>query len=93
VNSDICLENLRHVKIAGAASCAAAGGRGLCFSAGTEAKIKNKELAVRQFLYGLILGVASMYCYARLDPVMILDYLNDATQYAVQSTRGYGGKQ
>ena len=42
---------------------------------------------MRQFLYGLILGVASMYCYARLDPVTILDYLNDATQSELGSTK------
>lgn len=48
---------------------------------------------MRQFLYGLILGVASMYCYARLDPAAILAYLSNATEYAVESTRGYGGKQ
>jgi hypothetical protein len=47
--------------------------------------------AVRQFIYGLILGAASMYLYERLDPPAILAYLNAATESAVQSTSGYGG--
>lgn len=46
---------------------------------------------MRQLIYGLILGAASMYLYERLDPPAILAYLNAATQSAVQSTSGYGG--
>ena len=46
---------------------------------------------MRQFVYGLILGAASMYLYERLDPPAILAYLNAATESAVQSTSGYGG--
>jgi len=46
---------------------------------------------VRQFIYGLILGVAAMYAYARFDPPKILAYLNAATESAVQATRGYSG--
>ena len=48
---------------------------------------------VRQFIYGLILGLAAMYAYARLDPPKILAYLNSATESAVRSTSGYGGKE
>jgi len=44
---------------------------------------------VRQFIYGLILGAAAMYCYARVDPPTILAYLNSATEMAVKSTHGY----
>lgn len=47
---------------------------------------------MRQFIYGLILGLAAMYAYARVDPPKILAYLNNATEYAVKSTSGYGGK-
>jgi uncharacterized membrane protein len=46
---------------------------------------------VRQLIYGLILGAASMYLYERLDPPAILAYLNAATESAVESTSGYGG--
>jgi hypothetical protein len=46
---------------------------------------------VRQFIYGLILGAASMYLYERLDPPAILAYLNSATESAIESTSGYGG--
>jgi len=46
---------------------------------------------MRQLIYGLILGAASMYAYERLDPPAILSYLNAATESAVQSTSGYGG--
>jgi hypothetical protein len=48
---------------------------------------------VRQFVYGLILGIAAMYAYARLDPPKILAYLNAATESAVKSTSGYGGRE
>lgn len=48
---------------------------------------------MRQFIYGLILGAATMYAYERLDPPKILAYLNSATQSAVESTHGYGGKK
>jgi hypothetical protein len=44
---------------------------------------------MRQFFYGLILGAAAMYCYARVDPPKVLDYLNAATESAVKSTHGY----
>lgn len=46
---------------------------------------------MRQFIYGMILGAAAMYCYVRLDPPKVLAYLNAATQSAVESTHGYGG--
>jgi hypothetical protein len=48
---------------------------------------------VRQFIYGLIIGVGFMYAYERLDPPAILAYLNSATTSAVKSTSGYGGKE
>ncbi len=48
---------------------------------------------MRQFIYGLILGAAAMYCYERLDPPKVLAYLNSATKSAVQSTHGYGGRK
>jgi hypothetical protein len=46
---------------------------------------------MRQFMYGVILGLAAMYCYARLDLPELLAYLNGATKSAVESTHGYGG--
>lgn len=46
---------------------------------------------MRQFIYGLIMGAASMYLYERLDPPAILAYLNSATESAAKSTSGYGG--
>jgi len=48
-------------------------------------------VVVRQVIYGLIIGMAAMYAYARLDPPAILAYLNAATESAVKSTSGYGG--
>ncbi len=48
---------------------------------------------MRQFIYGLILGVAAMYAYERLDPPAIFAYLNSATASAVKSTSGYGGAE
>lgn len=53
--------------------------------------INPRYRTVRQFLYGLLLGAASMYFYERLDPPAILAYLNAATESAVESTSGYGG--
>jgi len=47
---------------------------------------------MRQFIYGLILGAATMFAYERLDPPAILAYLNAATESAVDSTSGYGGR-
>jgi len=52
---------------------------------------QDERLGMRQLIYGLILGAASMYMYERLDPPAILAYLNAATESAVQSTSGYGG--
>jgi hypothetical protein len=49
----------------------------------------RKRGIVRQFVYGIVLGAAAMYCYARVDPPKVFDYLNSATQSAVQSTHGY----
>lgn len=46
---------------------------------------------MREFFYGLILGVASMYCFEYFDAPGILAYLNSATESAVNSTSGYGG--
>ncbi|HVN86338.1 MAG TPA: hypothetical protein VMW17_16005 [Candidatus Binatia bacterium] len=46
---------------------------------------------MREFIYGLILGAASLYCYRYFDAPGILAYLNNATTYAVESTHGYGG--
>lgn len=46
---------------------------------------------MREFVYGVILGALTMFCYERVDPPKILAYLNSATEYAVQSTHGYGG--
>jgi len=47
---------------------------------------------VRQFIYGLILGAGFWFAWERLDPASILAYLNDATESAVKSTSGYGGR-
>lgn len=47
---------------------------------------------MREFFYGLILGAAAVYCYRHFDAPGILAYLNAATEHAVESTHGYGGK-
>lgn len=44
---------------------------------------------MREFFYGLILGVAAMYLFEYLDAPGVLAYLNSATESAVQSTHGY----
>ena len=44
---------------------------------------------MREFLYGVILGVAAMYLFQYFDAPGVLAYLNCATQSAVQSTHGY----
>jgi hypothetical protein len=48
---------------------------------------------VRQFIYGLIVGAAAMYAYARLDPPKLLAYLNQVTKSAAESTHGYAPKK
>lgn len=48
-------------------------------------------MVVREFLYGLVLGAALMYGFEYFDAPGILAYLNSATEYAVESTSGYGG--
>ena len=45
--------------------------------------------AMREFIYGLILGSAAIYLFNRFDAPGILDYLNSSTAAAVQSTHGY----
>jgi hypothetical protein len=55
--------------------------------------MSQRRNCVRQFIYGLIIGVGFMYAYERLDPPAILAYLNSATTSAVKSTSGYGGKE
>lgn len=47
---------------------------------------------MREFFYGLVLGAASLYFFEYFDAPGILAYLNSATEYAVDSTSGYGGK-
>jgi hypothetical protein len=49
-------------------------------------------IVVREFLYGLLLGAVCMYCFEYFDAPGILGYLNSATESAVESTHGYGGK-
>lgn len=46
---------------------------------------------MREFMYGLVLGAATMYCIEYFDAVGTIDYLNSATKSAVESTAGYGG--
>lgn len=46
---------------------------------------------MRQFIYGVLCGLAFWYAYERLDPPAIFAYLNSATADAVKSTSGYGG--
>lgn len=46
---------------------------------------------MREFFYGLVLGAALMYAFEYFDAPGILVYLNSATEYAVESTSGYGG--
>lgn len=44
---------------------------------------------MREFIYGLLLGSASIYLFNYFDAPGILNYLNGATASAVQSTHGY----
>lgn len=44
---------------------------------------------MREFLYGVVLGIAAMYLFEYFDAPGVLAYLNSATQSAVQSTHGY----
>ena len=46
---------------------------------------------MREFIYGLILGAAALYGWERMDVPAIWAYLSDSTEYARQSTEGYGG--
>lgn len=46
---------------------------------------------MREFVYGLILGIAAMYSFEYFDAPGVLAYLNSATASAVKSTSGYGG--
>jgi hypothetical protein len=46
---------------------------------------------LREFFYGLLLGALSMYLFQHFDAPGILQYLNAATESAVESTHGYGG--
>jgi hypothetical protein len=52
-----------------------------------------RKKGVREFFYGLILGIAAMYGFEYFDAPGVLDYLNSATESAVQSTHGYGGSK
>ena len=49
----------------------------------------ERDTDVREFLYGIVLGAAAMYCFQYFDAPGMLTYLNSATQAAVQSTHGY----
>jgi hypothetical protein len=51
----------------------------------------GRSLIVREFVYGLILGIAAMYSFEYFDAPGVLAYLNSATASAVKSTSGYGG--
>lgn len=53
---------------------------------------KEGNSVVREFLYGLILGAAALYFFEYFDAPGVLAYLNAATESAVESTSGYGGK-
>lgn len=44
---------------------------------------------MREFIYGVILGSASIYLFNYFDAPGILDYLNSSTASAVNSTSGY----
>jgi hypothetical protein len=44
---------------------------------------------MREFIYGVILGAATIYLYNYFDAPGILAYLNRATADAVKSTSGY----
>ena len=46
---------------------------------------------MRQFIYGVICGLAFWFMYERVDPPAVFSYLSSATQSAVNSTSGYGG--
>jgi len=98
----MCLQNQRLVKIAAGHAAAAAGilirgakrsnSGASAFDEPRSADYHSDGIGhMRQFIYGVILGVAAMYCYARLDPLKVFAYLNSATQSAVESTHGYGG--
>lgn len=44
---------------------------------------------MREFFYGVILGVTAMYLFEYFDAPGVLTYLNSATESAVKSTHGY----
>lgn len=48
---------------------------------------------MREFFYGLIIGAAVVYGYTYFDAPGMVAYLNGATESAVKSTSGYGGKE
>ncbi len=47
---------------------------------------------MREFVYGVILGASAMWLVEYFDAAGTLAYLNSATQSAVESTSGYGGR-
>jgi hypothetical protein len=47
---------------------------------------------VREFIYGMIIGAGLLYLYTYFDAPGVVSYLNSATESAVESTAGYGGK-
>lgn len=46
---------------------------------------------MRQFIWGVICGLAFWYVYERVDPPALLAYLNEKTAEAARSTSGYAG--
>jgi hypothetical protein len=47
------------------------------------------RFCMREFIYGVILGAATLYAYKYFDAPGIFAYLNNATASAVKSTSGY----
>ncbi|GIW44169.1 MAG: hypothetical protein KatS3mg077_1451 [Candidatus Binatia bacterium] len=46
---------------------------------------------MRQFIWGIICGLAFWYAYEKLDPPAIFAYLTQATESAARATSGYAG--
>ncbi|MCX8073076.1 MAG: hypothetical protein N3C12_11580 [Candidatus Binatia bacterium] len=46
---------------------------------------------MRQFIWGVICGLAFWYAYERIDPPAVFDYLTRATESAAKATSGYAG--
>jgi hypothetical protein len=51
----------------------------------------RRDEPVREFIYGVLIGAAVLYGWERFDVPGVWAWLSGATEYARQSTGGYGG--